>query len=115
MIYDRVASSQKQQIAGRHIAPPRHISLISRQSGFVLTQLSATCLSEKQQIPILQSLVLTRQELQPTFHLTRGEFAALVSTYIYGNTYSLNSQIRALAIYTKSTKISIPRMIMNSQ
>jgi len=54
------------------IAPPRHISLIPRKPVFVLTQLSAACLSEKQQIPILQSLVLTRPELQPTFHLTRG-------------------------------------------
>jgi hypothetical protein len=49
------ASSLKQQSAGRHVAPLGHIILISNQS--LLFLLNAACLAEKQQIPILYSLV----------------------------------------------------------
>jgi hypothetical protein len=49
------ASSLKQQSAGRHVAPLRHIILIPSQS--LLFLLNAACLVEKQQIPIFKSLV----------------------------------------------------------
>jgi len=44
-------SSLKQQTAGRHIEPLRHIILI-RVHQSLLLHLSAVCLAEKQQIPI---------------------------------------------------------------
>ena len=50
------ASSRKQQSAGRHATLPRHIILtLGNQS--LLLLLNAACLAEKQQIPILMSLV----------------------------------------------------------
>jgi hypothetical protein len=45
-------SSLKQQSAGRHVAPLGHIILIPIQSVFAPSP-NATCLAEKQQIPIL--------------------------------------------------------------
>ena len=44
------ASSLKQQSAGRHVAPLRHIILVLSQPVFLR---NAACLAEKQQIPIL--------------------------------------------------------------
>ena len=46
----------KQQSAGRHVAPLGHIILIPSQPVFALSPYAA-CLAEKQQIPILLSLV----------------------------------------------------------
>jgi hypothetical protein len=51
-----VASSLKQQSADRHVTPLRHIIQIPSQPVFALSH-NAVCLSEMQQIPILQSLV----------------------------------------------------------
>ena len=45
------ASSQKQQSAGRHVAPLGHIILITSQPVFALSPLMMR--AEKQQIPIL--------------------------------------------------------------
>ena len=49
-------SSLKQQSAGRNVAPLWHIIMIQSQPVFALTPYAA-CLVEKQQIPILSSLV----------------------------------------------------------
>jgi hypothetical protein len=49
-LYIYSASSLKQQFAGRHVIPNRHIILISDQTVFVLTPL---WLAEQQQILIL--------------------------------------------------------------
>jgi hypothetical protein len=46
-------SSLKQQSSDRHVAPLGHIILIPNQPVFALELLNATCLAEKQQIPIL--------------------------------------------------------------
>ena len=66
------ASSLKQQFANRHVAPLRHIILIPSQPIFALT-LNATCLAEKQLIPILYSLGLTWPRLEHTVYCSRGE------------------------------------------
>jgi len=60
------ASSVKQQSADIHVAPLGHIILIPSQPVFALS-LYATCLAEKQQIPILWS-GLTRTGLDPIIY-----------------------------------------------
>jgi hypothetical protein len=50
------ASSFKQQTAGKHVAPLGHIILV-RANQSLLLLLNAACVAEKQQIPILKSLV----------------------------------------------------------
>ena len=65
------ASSLKQQSADRHVAPLGHIILIPSQSVFLLT---AACLAEKQDIPIIV-FGLTRSGLEPTIYSTWGEHA----------------------------------------
>ena len=49
-------SPLKQRSTGRHVAPLGHIIRIQANQ-FLLFLLNATCLAEKQQIPILKSLV----------------------------------------------------------
>jgi hypothetical protein len=58
------ASSLKQQSTDRHVVPLRHMLFL----------LNAACLVEKQQIPILESLV-SRPGLKPTIYRTRGNHA----------------------------------------
>ena len=58
------ASSLKQQWTDIHVAPFQHIIMIrANQSLFSL--LNAACIAEKQQIPILLSLVWPKQGLNP--------------------------------------------------
>ena len=64
-LYFYSASSLKQQSAGRHVAPLGHIILISSQS--LLFLLNAACLAEKQQIPILYSLVWPDRGSNPRY------------------------------------------------
>ena len=58
------ASSLKQQSADIYVAPLGHIILISSQQVCALSPY-AGCLAEKQQIPILKSLVLPDQDSKP--------------------------------------------------
>ena len=63
-VLDRHAESRKQQSASRHATLPRHIILtLGNQS--LLLLLNAACLAEKQQIPILMSLVLPGRGSNP--------------------------------------------------
>ena len=75
-LYFYSASSLKQQSAGRHVAPLGHIILISNQS--LLFLLNAACLAEKQQIPILYSLVWPDRGLNPRY--TSLEASTLTTT-----------------------------------
>ena len=75
-LYFYSASSLKQQSAGRHVAPLGHIILISIQS--LLFLLNAACLAEKQQIPILYSLVWPDRGLNPRY--TALEASTLTTT-----------------------------------
>ena len=48
------ASPLKKQSTGRHVAPLRHIILFPSQTVLLI---NTACLAEKQQIPILETLV----------------------------------------------------------